>query len=67
MARPKYPNVTVNISDVDGNAFSIMGAVIKEMRQQHISAAEQVAFQKEAMAEDYDHLLQTCMRWVNVT
>ena len=63
---PKYPNVIVNLSDVDGNAYSIMGAVARAMRQQHISAAEQVAFQKEATSGDYDHLLQTCMRWVSV-
>jgi hypothetical protein len=30
------------------------------------SPVEVDEFQQEAMSGDYDHLLQVCMRWVNV-
>lgn len=29
---PKYPNIVVELSEVNGNAFSILGAVLREMR-----------------------------------
>ena len=63
---PKFPQVEVNIMSVDGNAFSIMGAVSKAMRREGIPYEDIEAFKKECMAGDYDHLLQTCMRTVTV-
>ena len=71
---PKYPDVFVKLSDEDGNAFAIMGRVRKEMRHQlredGMSAAEITqevnAFIEDATSGDYDHLLQTCMEWVEV-
>jgi hypothetical protein len=32
-----------------------------------VGAAERAAFQAEATSGDYDHLLQTCMKWVDVS
>lgn len=61
---PKYPNVVVKLSGMDGNAFSIIARTLKAMRQAGVPAGEVDAFAKEAQAGDYDHLLQTCMRWV---
>jgi hypothetical protein len=63
---PKYPKVTVNLVGEDGNAFNIMAIVRKAMFKAGCGADEIRAFQSECMEGDYDHLLQTCMKWVNV-
>ena len=66
-SEPKYPDVRVKLSGTDGNAFSLMGKVSQALRKASVPQAEITAFQAEAMSGDYDHLLQTCMRWVNVS
>lgn len=63
----KYPNIEVELTGSDGNAFAILGAVQKAMRRHGVDAAEVKAFNDEATSGDYDHLLQTAMRWVNVS
>ena len=62
----KYPNIEVQLSGEDGNAFAIMGTVSKALRKNNISEDLIVEFRAEAMSGDYDNLLQTCMRWVTV-
>lgn len=64
---PKYPNITVTLIGHDGNAFAILGAVRKAFRKAGVSQEEQELFMSEAMAGDYDHLLGTCMKWVEVS
>jgi len=49
----------------DGNAMSIMGRASKVLRRAG-RADEVPAFMAEAMAGDYDHVLQTCMKWFDV-
>lgn len=63
---PKYPEINVELTDHDGNAFAILASVRKAMRRGKIAQEEQDAFLEEAKSGDYDHLLQTCMKWVNV-
>ena len=63
---PKYENVSVVLVNEDGNAFSIMGRVTKALRRAKVSDTAVKTFQQEAMAGDYDNLLQTVMKWVNV-
>lgn len=61
----KYPDVTVRLTGEDGNAFAIMGAVSKALRQAgHGDAVN--GYMAEAMSSDYDHLLQTTMAYVEV-
>ncbi len=62
----KYPDVTVNLSETDGNAFFIIGRVRASLRRAGVPAEDVEAFSKEAMSSDYDHVLQTCFKWVNV-
>ncbi len=62
----KYPNVKVKLIGNDGNAFAILAAVRKEMRKAGISNDELQLFFEEAMDGDYNHLLRTCMEWVEV-
>jgi hypothetical protein len=61
----KY-NVTVPLSEIDGNAFSIMGAVTKAMQRAGVSKEEQGLYFKEATSGDYNQLLATTMEWVEV-
>lgn len=66
MSGPKYPDVTVRLSGESGNPFHIVSRVSGALRKAEVSDAEVKAFQKEAMSLDYDHVLQTCMGWVDV-
>jgi hypothetical protein len=66
MSEPKYPEVEVVLLGEDGNAFAIMGAVNRALRQYGIEPAECEEFIAEAKSADYDHLLVTCMKWVTV-
>lgn len=63
----KYPDVTVDLTSIDGNAFSIMGAVRRALSRAGVDRAAFAEYQAEAMSGDYDHLLQVTMRTVNVT
>ena len=60
----KYPNIKVKLSGEDGNAFSIIGRVLKAMKKAKVSEEERTQFKKEAMSGDYDNLLQVVMSWV---
>ncbi|WP_114965091.1 hypothetical protein [Alkalilacustris brevis] len=60
---PKYPDITVTLTGQDGNAFAVLGQCREAARDAGLSEDEIAAFMAEAMAGDYDHLLQTAMRW----
>jgi ribosomal protein S9 len=62
----KYETVTVKLTGTDGNAFAIMGAVSKALRKAGASADEVEQYMNESMSGDYDNLLRTAMKWVNV-
>ena len=48
-----------------GNAFDIIGRASSALRA--AGRKEDIPqFQAEATSGDYDHLLQTCLRWFNV-
>ncbi len=59
----KYPDVKVQLAGNDGNAFAIMSNCTKQARRAGVSAEEIETFRKECTSGDYDHLLQTCMKW----
>ena len=61
---PKYPNIKVQMVGEDGNAFAILGRVIKALRRGNIPKEEITKFQEEATNGDYNHLLATVMNWV---
>ena len=64
---PKYPNVTVvmDIDGPDGNAFAIMGAVSKALKNAGVSKEEITAYSMDSMSGDYENLLATADKWVN--
>ncbi len=58
-------DAVVQLSGEDGNAFAILGRVQRAIRKSnHPELAAQ--FLQEAMSGDYDNLLVTCMRYVDV-
>lgn len=59
----RHPDVVVQLTGHDGNAFAILGTVSRALKTAGIDPAE---YQAEATAGDYDHLLQTTMAWVTV-
>jgi hypothetical protein len=67
MSAVKYPQIKVQLTGGDGNAFAVMGAVTRAMRRAGISSEERDAFRAEAMSGDYDNLLATAMKWVDVS
>ena len=63
---PRYPDITVTLTGRDGNAFAILGRCRAAARDAGLSDEEIAAFMDEAMAGDYDDLLQTAMRWFEI-
>src|SRR3972149_6970373 len=63
---PKYPDIKVTLTDSDGNAFAILGRCCQTARRAGLPQEELEAFREEAIAGDYDQLLQTCMRWFDI-
>lgn len=64
---PKYPEVEVELVGQDGNAFAIMGRVSAALRRAGVPKDEIDQYQAESTSGDYDHLLQTAMRWVTTS
>lgn len=66
MIEPRYPEITVSLTGHDGNAMRIIGAVREALRRGGVDAEEVTEFSKEAMAGDYNNLIQVVMDWVEV-
>ena len=61
---PRFPSTVVKLVGEDGNAFTVLGAVGKALKRTgHADVVDE--FMQEAMSGDYDHLLRTCMKWVD--
>jgi len=63
--QPRYPDVQVQLSGEDGNAFAILGRTAGALRAAGVPQEEIDEFFAEATSGDYDHLLQTTMAWVD--
>lgn len=63
---PKFENIDVQLIGMDGNAFSILGRVLDAMKKAGLSQADIDAFVKEATSNNYDNLLMTVAKRVNV-
>lgn len=59
-------NIKVKLVGEDGNAFAIIGNVVRALRQG--GRADLIPeYKAEAMSGDYDHLLQVTMQYVEVS
>jgi hypothetical protein len=63
----KYPDIKIMLTGTDGNAYAIIGRVRRALQAADVSDAEVEEFTADATSGDYDHLLRTCMRWVDVS
>ena len=61
---PKYPYIEVEL--VDGNAFSILASVRRELQRHRVPRKEIDEFLDEARSGDYDHLLRVVMETVEL-
>jgi hypothetical protein len=63
----KYPEIEVQLTGQDGNAFAIMGAVSTALRKGGVPKDEINEYTTQSMSGDYDNLLRTAMEWVSVS
>jgi hypothetical protein len=63
--QPRYPDVQVQLTGEDGNAFAILARTAAALRAAGVPQEEVDEYFAEATSGDYDHLLQTTMRWVD--
>lgn len=63
----KYENIKVRLTGTDGNAFAIMAKVSGALREEGVPSSEVEDYLAESMSGDYDALLRTAMRWVDVS
>lgn len=66
MSDIKYPDIEVQLSERDGNAFMVMGAVSKALRRANVPKEEIDKYLEESTSGDYNNLLATATRWVTV-
>ena len=64
---PKYPHIAVRLVGGDGNAFVILSRCRRAAEIAQLPQEEIEQFFTEAMTSDYDHLLQTAMRWFDIS
>jgi len=64
---PKYPDVAVQLSGEDGNAGSMIARTSKALKKAGVAWEVIQEFRVEAISGDYDHVLQTIMRWVETS
>ena len=56
----------LKLSDEDGNVFFILGRAIKIARKNNWNEETIKKFVDDAKSGDYDHALQTCMKYFDV-
>ena len=59
----KYPDIYIQLTGMDGNAFAILGRCIKAMEAKEIDEMIIRKFHRQAKKGDYDHLLRTVVKW----
>ncbi len=59
----RYPDVSVQLTGNDGNAFNLLGLCQRAARKAGLPDDQIKTFMAEATGGDYNHLLATCQRW----
>ena len=57
---------TVKLVGRDGNAYGIMGRIKRALRSAGADQEYITKYLQESMSGDYDHLLQTALKYVDV-
>ena len=61
-----YPHIRLRLVGTDGNAFAILGKLQQALRRAGVPAEAIAQVMAEAQSGDYNHLLQTVCRTVEV-
>jgi hypothetical protein len=68
MAKPKFPEITVELTGKDGNVFNLMGLVVKALRRAGVSTEDIGKFTTAVMTcGSYDEALVVIMSTVDVS
>ncbi len=62
-----YPEVHVRLTGCSGNTGAIMAEVVDGLKSVGASYADITEFRLEALSGDYNHVIQTCFKWVTVS
>jgi len=62
----KFPDVEVELIGHDGNAFVVLGRVMKALRRAGVSKEDRDMYREEATSGDYNNLLAVTMATVSV-
>jgi hypothetical protein len=60
-------DVAVKLTGTDGNAFAVMGAVQKGLKKAGATKEDIAEYMAESMSGDYNHLIATACKWVEVS
>lgn len=66
MSQPKYPDVKLDLTRVDGNVFSIIGAVRVALKNAGLRDAAKEFTEAAMQSKSYDDVLQLVMNTVSV-
>ena len=64
---PKFPDVHVQLSGRDGNAFFIIGRTRTALKDGGATPEQVQEYVDAAESGDYDNVLQTTMKWVSTS
>lgn len=64
---PIYPDIEVELSGQDGNAFAIVSRTARAMGRGGVSMEQVDLFREEATSGDYEHLLAVVQKWVRIS
>jgi hypothetical protein len=63
---PRYPDVAVHLTGTDGNAFAIIGKVVRALRSAGVDPDTIAEYRTQATAGNYANLLAVTFRWVEI-
>jgi hypothetical protein len=66
MTASTEPKYDITVEPKSGDAFHVLAATQRGLRQAGAPEEEVKAYYAEATSGDYDHLLEVTMRWVNL-
>ena len=66
MLEVKYPNIKVSLVGSGGNTFAVLWKVRVALKKAKVPPEEIKAFMEEATSGNYNELLNTCTKWVEV-
>ena len=62
----KYPGIEVQLIGEDGNAFFIVGRVVRAMKRAGVPMSVVEEFRAEALSGDYNNVLNTVQKYVSI-